>query len=57
MAPEARILGLAGVRLTSGGLKDPGASRAWLPPVPAAGADFDRLLTVLREAYGLALDR
>jgi threonine synthase len=43
--------------LTSGGLKDPGASRAWLPPVPAAGADFDRLLTVLREAYGLDLDR
>ena len=58
MAPEARILGLAVVIvLTSGGLKDPGASRAWLPPVPAAGADFDRLLTVLREAYGLALDR
>ena len=43
--------------LTSGGLKDPGASRTWLPPVPAAGDDFDRLLTVLREAYGLALDR
>jgi len=43
--------------LTSGGLKDPGASRAWLPPVPAADGDFDRLLTVLREAYGLALDR
>src|SRR5678816_721838 len=43
--------------LTSGGLKDPGASRTWLPPVPAAGGDFDRLLTVLREAYGLALDR
>src|SRR2546428_397138 len=45
------------VVLTSGGLKDPGASRAWLPPVPAAGGDFDRLLSVLREAYGLALDR
>src|SRR6266403_5315861 len=44
------------VVLTSGGLKDPGASRAWLPPVPAADGDFDRLLTVLREAYGLALD-
>ena len=43
--------------LTSGGLKDPGASRTWLPRVPAAGDDFDRLLTVLREAYGLALDR
>jgi hypothetical protein len=45
------------VILTSGGLKDPGASRTWLTPVPAAGDDFDRLLTVLREAYGLALDR
>ena len=51
--PEQTIV----VVLTSGGLKDPGASRAWLPPVPAAGADFDRLLAVLREAYGLALDR
>ena len=45
------------VVLTSGGLKDPGASRTWLPAVPAADADFDRLLTALREAYGLALDR
>jgi threonine synthase len=45
------------VVLTSGGLKDPGASRAWLPPVPAADGDFDRLLSVLHEAYGLALDR
>src|SRR3989442_6886027 len=45
------------VVLTSGGLKDPGASRAWLPPLPAADGDFGRLLTVLREAYGLALDR
>jgi threonine synthase len=44
------------VVLTSGGLKDPGASRAWLPKVPAAG-NFDHLLGVLREAYGLALDR
>jgi len=43
--------------LTSGGLKDPGASRTWLPPVPAADGDFDRLLSVLRESYGLALDR
>jgi threonine synthase len=43
--------------ITSTGLKDPGASRAWLPPVPAAPADFDGLLTVLRESYGLALDR
>ena len=45
------------VVLTSGGLKDPGASRTWIPPVPAAGDDFDRVLTVLRESYGLALDR
>jgi threonine synthase len=45
------------VVLTSGGLKDPGASRTWLPAVPSADGDFDRLLTVLRESYGLALDR
>ena len=45
------------VVLTSGGLKDPGASRTWLPPVPTADGDVDRLLTVLRESYGLALDR
>jgi threonine synthase len=45
------------VVLTSGGLKDPGASRPWLPPVPAAGGDLDALLGVLREAYGLSLDR
>ncbi|OGK96152.1 MAG: hypothetical protein A3D33_18065 [Candidatus Rokubacteria bacterium RIFCSPHIGHO2_02_FULL_73_26] len=41
--------------LTSSGLKDPGASRAWLPEVPAAGDDFDALLGVLRERYGLEL--
>jgi threonine synthase len=45
------------VVLTSAGLKDPGASRAWLPLVPTADGDFDRLLTVLHDAYGLALDR
>ena len=45
------------VVLTSGGLKDPDASRTWMPPVPAAGDDFDRVLDVLRESYGLALDR
>jgi threonine synthase len=45
------------VVLTSSGLKDPGASRAWLPEVPAAPADFDGLLAVLHESYGLALDR
>jgi threonine synthase len=43
--------------LTSGGLKDPGASRAWLPPVPVADGDLDHLLDVLHEGYGLALDR
>src|ERR1700682_4217 len=40
------------VVLTSGGLKDYGASRAWLPPVPTAPADFDGVLRVLREQYG-----
>jgi hypothetical protein len=38
-------------------LKDTGATRAWLPAVPAADGDFDRVLAVLGEAYGLALDR
>ena len=51
--PEATIA----VVLTSSGLKDPGATRAWLPEVPAAGDDFDAVLTTLREHYGLALDR
>jgi len=41
--------------LTSGGLKDPGASRAWLPPVPVAGESFEGLLRTLREGYGLEL--
>jgi threonine synthase len=41
--------------LTSSGLKDPGASRAWLPPVPAAPADLHGLLRVLHESYGLEL--
>ncbi len=45
------------VALTSGGLKDPRASRAWLPAVPAAPDDFDAVLAVLREHYGLVLDR
>jgi threonine synthase len=45
------------VVITSTGLKDPNASRAWLPPVPAAPADFAGLLTVLRDSYGLVLDR
>jgi len=51
--PEATIA----VVLTSGGLKDPGATRTWLPEVPAASDDFDAVLTTLREHYGLALDR
>ncbi|MBI4611021.1 MAG: threonine synthase [Candidatus Rokubacteria bacterium] len=42
--------------LTSGGLKDPGASRSWLPAVPLAGDSFDDLLRTLRESYGLVLD-
>jgi threonine synthase len=51
--PDATVV----IVLTSSGLKDPGASRAWLPAVPAANGDFDRLLASLRDAYGLALDR
>jgi threonine synthase len=51
--PDATVV----VVLTSGGLKDPGASRAWLPAVPGAPADLDGVLRVLRDAYGLALDR
>jgi threonine synthase len=43
--------------LTSSGLKDPASTRTWLPPVPSADGGFDRLLGVLQEAYGLALDR
>ena len=45
------------VVLTSGGLKDPRASRAWLPAVPAAPDDFDAVLALLRAHYGLVLDR
>jgi threonine synthase len=41
--------------LTSGGLKDYRASRAWLPPVPVAGDDFEAVLATLRESYGLRL--
>jgi threonine synthase len=47
--PEALVV----IVLTSAGLKDPGASRAWLPPVPAAGHDLDSVLTALRDSYGL----
>ncbi len=42
--------------LTSGGLKDPGASRTWMPEVPAAPDNLDGVLGVLRESYGLDLD-
>ena len=48
---------VAVVVLTSGGLKDPRASRAWLPAVPAAPDDFDAVLALLRAHYGLVLDR
>ena len=50
--PEQTIVAV----ITATGLKDPGASRAWLPPVPSAPDDFDGLLAVLRDRYGLALD-
>ena len=49
--PDQRIV----VVLTSGGLKDYGASRAWLPDVPAAGTDFAATLHTLEERYGLRL--
>jgi len=45
------------VVLTSGGLKDPGASRTWMREVPPAPPDLDGVLAVLRESYGLDLDR
>jgi threonine synthase len=41
--------------LTSGGLKDPGASRAWMREVPAAPDHLDGVLAVLKESYGLEL--
>jgi threonine synthase len=50
--PEQTIVAV----ITSTGLKDPGASRAWLPPVLSAPDNFDGLLAVLRERYGLSLD-
>ena len=49
--PDQQIV----VVLTSGGLKDFEASRAWLPPVPPAPADLDGVLRALREHYGLDL--
>jgi len=50
--PEQTVV----VVITSTGLKDPGGSRAWLPSVPAAPDDFDGLLGVLRDCYGLSLE-
>lgn len=52
IAPDQTVV----IVLSSGGLKDPAASRTWLPAVPAAPDDFGGLLAVLRESYGLALD-
>jgi threonine synthase len=43
------------VVLTSGGLKDYGASRAWLPAVPSAGPDFESTLRIIEDAYGVPL--
>jgi threonine synthase len=43
------------VVLTSGGLKDYGASRAWLPAVPSAGPDFASTLRIIEDSYGLGL--
>jgi threonine synthase len=44
------------VILTSGGLKDPGASRTWMPEVPAAPDTLRGVLAVLKDSYGLELD-
>jgi threonine synthase len=49
--PDQRIV----IVITSGGLKDYEASRAWLPEVPVAGSDFGSTLAVLEERYGLRL--
>ena len=43
------------VVLTSGGLKDYGASRAWLPAVPSAGHDIASTLAILEDSYGFRL--
>jgi threonine synthase len=47
--PDALIV----VMLTSGGLKDPGATGAWLPEVPRARGGFDDVLRTIQESYGL----
>jgi threonine synthase len=41
--------------ITSSGLKDPGASRTWLPPVPEARGDFAAVVKTLEDSYGLRL--
>jgi len=43
------------VVVTSSGLKDPGASRTWLPPVPQARGDFADVVKTLEDSYGLRL--
>ena len=42
--------------ITSSGLKDPGASRTWLPAVPEARGDFAAVVKTLEDSYGLRLD-
>jgi threonine synthase len=44
------------VVITSSGLKDPGASRTWLPAVPEARGDFAAVVKTLEDSYGLRLD-
>jgi len=41
--------------ITSSGLKDPGASRTWLPAVPEARGDFASVVKTLEDSYGLRL--
>ena len=43
------------VVVTSSGLKDPGASRTWLPRVPEARGDFAEVVKTLEDSYGLRL--
>ncbi len=43
------------VVITSSGLKDPGASRTWLPPVPEARGAFADVVRTLEDSYGLDL--
>jgi threonine synthase len=52
LSPDQTVV----IVLTSGGLKDPAASRTWLPAVPDAPDDLAGVLAVLRDSYGLELD-